>query len=165
MANTIGIPDELISSKQVWETTLDTPPEQIYWLMKPSTAPNWVFFLSSVKIDNNKWRTSADFSRETETNWTWELRKSLDNSVIDSGGFSLVVVLTSLESQLNAVKQAISALITAKPVQSYSIRGRSLSYYSLAELRSLKSELEAEIALKANGAGGRFAKIAFRNSW
>lgn len=47
---------------------------------------------------------------------------------------------------LAAVNTAIHNLMTGGAVQSYTINGRDIQYFSLKELRDLRSELQHEIA-------------------
>jgi hypothetical protein len=53
---------------------------------------------------------------------------------------------STAQQQLELVDAAITTLLAGGAVQSYSIKGRSLSRYSLAELRQLQAELKIEIS-------------------
>lgn len=46
---------------------------------------------------------------------------------------------------LDAVNAAILAKLTGNAVQSYSIGGRNIQYYSLKDLHALRQQLQAEI--------------------
>ena len=61
------------------------------------------------------------------------------------------------QEMLEAVENAIAARMTGGAVQSYSISGRNIQYYSLDELRRLRDQLKKEIAgLKSNTTYVRF---------
>ena len=65
---------------------------------------------------------------------------------------------TSIQGMLNAVDQAIAALIAGGAVQSYSIAGRNIQKMRLDELRNLRKELYQELAL-SKGNNRSFAKF------
>ena len=61
------------------------------------------------------------------------------------------------QEMLEAVESAILARMTGGAVQSYSISGRNIQYYSLDELRKLRDQLRQEIsAQKSNTTYARF---------
>lgn len=55
------------------------------------------------------------------------------------------------QEMLEAVENAIAARMTGGAVQSYSISGRNIQYYSLDELRRLRDQLRQEIATGKSG--------------
>ncbi len=55
------------------------------------------------------------------------------------------------QEMLEAVENAITARMTGGAVQSYSISGRNIQYYSLDELRRLRDQLRQEIAAGKSG--------------
>jgi len=57
---------------------------------------------------------------------------------------------------LLAVRVAIYAILNGKAVQSYSVGGRNLQRYSLAELRKLEKEYQAQ----ADAASGQVTNYA-----
>jgi len=97
----------------------------------------------------------------------WQLTATATNGDRATGALGNLTVLANLattntldprsteEIQLQAVNNAITALLTGGAVQSYSIRGRSLSRYSLDELRSLRAELSAVVSRQNGGGNGR----------
>jgi hypothetical protein len=60
------------------------------------------------------------------------------------------------QKDYEAVVEAIRALVQGGAVQSYSIRGRSLSRYQLSDLMALKAELKRELNVEkaVSGSGG-----------
>lgn len=50
------------------------------------------------------------------------------------------------QEMLEAVENALAARMVGGAVQSYSISGRNIQYYSLDELRRLRDQLRQEIA-------------------
>jgi hypothetical protein len=56
--------------------------------------------------------------------------------------------------QLDAVTNAITTLLAGGAVQSYSIKGRNLSRYGLAELMQLQAQLRARL-MRERGGNGR----------
>ena len=61
------------------------------------------------------------------------------------------------QEMLEAVENAILARMTGGAVQSYSISGRNIQYYSLDELRKLRDQLRQEISSqKSNTTYARF---------
>ena len=64
---------------------------------------------------------------------------------VTTGTFELLVVLSELEGQIKAIRDALVEIGRGGKPQSYSIRGRSLSQYSLAELTALYNLLKAEL--------------------
>lgn len=166
MADSFGIPAQFLGVSQIWETQLDnysSATDGVYWLFKPVNAENWSAIIPATAIAAPKWQTTANFEDETTTQWAWELRLERDNTVLGSGTFELLVILTDKKAQLKAVNGAIDTLLSGGAVQSYSIRGRSLNRYSLTELMSLRDSLRTEIARK-NGRG-KMLKVAFRRNW
>lgn len=55
------------------------------------------------------------------------------------------------QEMLDAVENAIAARMTGGAVQSYSISGRNIQYYSLDELRRLRDQLRQEITAGKSG--------------
>jgi len=62
------------------------------------------------------------------------------------------------QEMLDAVENAITARMTGGAVQSYSISGRNIQYYSLDELRRLRDQLRQEIAAGKSG-GTTYARF------
>jgi hypothetical protein len=51
----------------------------------------------------------------------------------------------SAQTMLDNIETAINAILTGGAVQNYSVNGRSLSHFSLAELYKLRNDFKIEI--------------------
>ena len=106
--------------------------------------------------DDGSWLceiAGTDVSEAGVYYWTARVTDS-DNDwrVIGSGTIIAIQDLATVDTPydgrsdaqkiLDKVRAAIAALVEGKPVQSYSIEGRSASYYSLSELRDLESHYQ-----------------------
>ncbi|MDJ0702788.1 MAG: hypothetical protein QNJ46_05860 [Leptolyngbyaceae cyanobacterium MO_188.B28] len=163
MADVIGIPSEIADDKPTrWETMLDNfePGDyELLWFMKPTTASQFTDTFTSEAFGGG-WETTIFLNTNSPT-WEWQLKaREIETHIITavaSGELSVLVVLSELEAQLNAVRDALTAIGRGEVVQSYSIRGRSLSRFSLSELMDLfnllKRELDAERTRKGRSFG------------
>jgi len=114
--------------------------------------------------------TSADFAAG---DWYWQAIATYGSEKVTLGAGQLTVLAaldytgspgaldgrTQAEIDLAAVKAAIRSIVSGGGVKSYSIAGRNLQKYELADLIALESKLKAEVnreraaALIANGLG------------
>lgn len=114
--------------------------------------------------------TSAGFDAG---DWYWQAQATSGSDKVTLGAGQLQVLAalsytgtpgavdgrSQAQQDLDAVQAAIRSLISGGAVQQYSIAGRSLSRYALADLMALESKLKAEVKreqmaeLIANGLG------------
>ncbi len=62
---------------------------------------------------------------------------------------------TEARPMLDAVNAAIAARLAGRPVDSYSINGRSLAYTPLKDLIAIRKTLQREVAASATDGGTR----------
>lgn len=126
------------------------------------SGAGWEFTISSA--------TSADFVADQ---WFWQAiaEKAGEKVTIGAGQLTVLAALsysglpsafdgrTQAQKDLDAVQAAVRALVSGGAVKQYTIAGRSLTKYDLADLLALESKLKAEVkreqaaALAANGLG------------
>ncbi len=108
--------------------------------------------ITTAKTIYDKWyftpATGATEITRTNTCIVWETAAAAGE----------VTLATDNASLLAAVNQAIAARLNGGAVQSYTIAGRNLQYYSLNDLWELRRKLERLISAKA-GEGRNFAKF------
>ena len=155
MADQFGIPAQFIDGIETrWETSLDDYRSEDYellWFFTPYGATNPTDFAIANPSSNGDWCTSITLSSQSP-GWTYSAKvRNQDSHLVTevtTGTFELLVVLSELEGQIKAIRDALVEIGRGGKAQSYSIRGRSLSQYSLAELTALynllKSELQSE---------------------
>lgn len=151
MADAIGIPTEFIDGLETrWDTSLDAYDSSdfdLLWFFTPNgvAAPTDFAIASSNQGD---WCTSITLSSQSPS-WLYTVKvRSKETHMVTeiaTGTFTLLVVLSELEGQIRAIRDALVNIGKGEKVQSYSIRGRSLSQYSLSELTELYSLLKREL--------------------
>lgn len=172
MADSFGIPSQFATGSLTrWETTLDdysSSEFDLLWFFKPTTSANWQDFVTG-NPSGNGWESCFE-PFDPQTDWSYELkvREKDGHAITDitSGTFTLLVVLSDLEEQINAIQTALINIGKGEKVQSYSIRGRSLSQYGISELtdlyKMLKGELNARDRRRKGGHGILHATFAHR---
>ncbi len=60
-----------------------------------------------------------------------------------------------IQADINSVNDAIRGLISGGAIQGYSIAGRTVSKYSLADLQNLKKMYQDELRAAESRSGGR----------
>lgn len=152
MADLFGIPAQFVDGIETrWETSLDSYRSEDYdllWFFTPDSANNPTDFAIANPTINGDWCTSITLSSQS-LGWSYsaKVREKSTHLVaeVTTGTFDLLVVLSELEGQIKAIRDALVEIGRGGKPQSYSIRGRSLSQYSLAELTALYNLLKAEL--------------------
>lgn len=152
----LNVPQELIQSLPFsWEATLNDYQSEAYNLVIGIAGPDAIAVTTTPQSDGS-WLCEIDGVSVAEVgSYTWSARVVDENDLYKPvGGGTLKVVADLTNSDipydgrseaakiLDKVRAAIAALVEGKPVQSYSIEGRSASYYSLSELRGLENDYQ-----------------------
>jgi hypothetical protein len=74
-------------------------------------------------------------------------------------GWPFIMAATAPREILNKIDETILALISGGAVGSYSIAGRSISRYSLTELRGLRDYYAAQADAEESGGGVTYADM------
>lgn len=111
--------------------------------------------------------SSTESSNLVPGNYLWQAYASRgsNRTTIGNGSIEVIKDLASTpagydgrsqaETMLDAVSQAIVSISNGEMVQSYSIKGRSLSKYSLDELIRLRDRLKGEVSREHARKAGR----------
>jgi hypothetical protein len=152
----LNIPKELIQSLSFsWEATLTDYQSDAYNLVIGIAGPDAIAVTTTPQNDGS-WLCEVDGVNVAEVgNYTWAARVVDENDLYKPVGAGTLKVVADLVNSdipydgrsdaqkiLDNVRTAIASLVQGKPVQSYSIEGRSASYYSLSELVTLEDRYQ-----------------------
>jgi hypothetical protein len=168
MGTALAIPTSITQGDTVrWQDTLPSYPADLYTLTyQIKGATSLTVTATAIGQDYSSTLTPAQTSTLTPGG-CW-VQASVTNPAGDryTVGSGLLTVLPNLatastpyptlteaEESLAAVRKAIKTILEGGAVASYSIRGRNLSRYSLAELRSLELELRQDVQRELKAAG------------
>jgi hypothetical protein len=138
-----------------WEATLTDYQSDTYNLVIGIAGPDSIP-VATTPNDDGSWLCEIDGADVvTVGTFAWAARVIDDSNLykpVGTGTLKVVVDLVNsdipydgrsqAEQILDNIRAAILALTTGKPVQSYSIEGRSASYYSLSELVTLEDRYQ-----------------------
>lgn len=169
----LNIPKSIVSGDSVtWTDSLPQYPAsswQLSWAIRGNSVldeiatadgDDFVTVISSVE--------SATLSTGVH-HWQAYVTQGATRTTIGNGAIEVIRDLASTpagydgrsEAQvmLDAVSQAIVAIGNGELIQSYSIKGRSLTKYSLTELIQLRDRLKGEVAREAARKAGRDNRV------
>jgi hypothetical protein len=169
----LNIPKSIVSGDTIsWTDQLPQYPASLWQL-------SWAIRGNSV-LDAIATADGNDFVTEISANssaslvsgvhhWQAYVTQGTDRTTIGNGAIEVIQDLatattgydgrTEAQKLLAAVETALNAIAKGEMVQSYSIKGRSLSKYSLTELIQLRDRLKGEVARQAASKSGMDRRV------